>query len=267
MRALRLAPGVLLLCLGGCLSTSENQNSSVVDYLYPQSRNVEVSTGIPTLVLPLKVGVAFVPSFRASPALTETKKAELLREVSANFEGLDFVKSIEIIPSAYLRPGGSFENLEQIQRMFDVDVIALVSYDQSRFTDEGIASLAYWTVVGAYLVRGEKNSTHTMLDAVVYDIASRRLLFRAPGTSSVKSSATLVNAGEQIREDAVKGFEIASDQLVDNLKVELDAFRTKVKEVPATAQIVQRDGQRGSGSGGWLLVLAAAAALAAVRRS
>lgn len=266
MYPFRLAPLVVLLCVAGCLSTSEHQNSSVVDYLYPQSRNVEVSTGVPTLVLPLKVGVAFVPSLSPTSALTETRKAELLRDVSGHFEGLEFVKSIEIIPSAYLRPGGSFENLEQIQRMFDVDVIALVSYDQSRFTDEGVASLAYWTVVGAYLVRGEKNSTHTMLDAVVYDIGSRRLLFRAPGTSSVKSSATLVNVGEQIREDSVKGFEIAGDQLVENLKVELEAFRVKVKEVPATAQIVQRDGQRGSGSGGWWLMLAAVVALGALRR-
>ena len=39
---------------------------------------------------------------------------------------------------------------------------------KKQFTDEGLASFAYWTIIGAYIIPGEKNDTHTMLDAVVY---------------------------------------------------------------------------------------------------
>jgi rhombotail lipoprotein len=90
--------------------------------------------------------------------------------------------------------------------MYNVDVVALLSYDQAQFTDEGALSLTYLTIVGAYLVPAEKNDTHTMLDAVVYDIRSRKMLFRAPGTSQIKGHATLMNLSEQRRKDSDAGF-------------------------------------------------------------
>ena len=43
--------------------------------------------------------------------------------------------------------------------MFGIDVIVLLSYDQVQFRDEGLLSLTYWTVVGAYTIPGEKNDT------------------------------------------------------------------------------------------------------------
>jgi len=108
--------------------------------------------------------------------LTEKKRQDLMQEVANHFKKYPFVKDIEVIPSAYLSPRGSFANLDQIKTMYGVSVIVLLSYDQTQFTDEGALSLTYWTIVGAYLVRGEKNDTHTMLDAVVYDIPSRKML-------------------------------------------------------------------------------------------
>ncbi len=39
--------------------------------------------------------------------------------------------------------------------------------------------------MGAYVVKGEKNETRTLMDAVVYDIRSRALLFRASGESGI----------------------------------------------------------------------------------
>lgn len=251
-----------VLSLSACQTISQHRNSSVVDYLYPDSRNVTVSEAVPTLELPIKVGVAFTPSrFQDAPALTEVEKQALLKNVSRHFEALDFVENIEIIPSAYLRPEGSFENLDQLHRMFGIDVIALVSYDQARFTEERMASIAYWTIVGAYVIPGEKNATHTLMDAVVYDISSRKLLFRAPGASSVKSSATLVDREAQVREDAVKGFHEASADLVENLQTELDTFKERIKKAPEEVKIAQRDGYAGSGAGGLsLLILALAVA-------
>ncbi len=132
--------------------------------------------------------------------------------------------------------------------MYGIDVIALVSYDQTQFTDEGLASISYWTLIGAYIVPGEKNDTHTMVDAAVYDIASRKMLFRAPGISHIKGRATPVNLSEELRRDSLQGFRVASEDLVKNLSEQLELFRERVKEAPEEYQIVHKPGYVGGGS-------------------
>lgn len=249
---------ITVVVAAGCQSTRTYQSSSVVDFLYSDRKNPVVPTEVPRLSLPLKVGIAFTPAgFNRSVALTEKSRIELMDNLSARFRKLDFVQSIAVIPSAYLRPRGGFSNLEQVKRMFDVDVIALVSYDQTTFTDEGLATFAYWTIVGAYIIPGEKNLTHTMLDLVLYDIDSRKMLLRAPGTSSVRSRSTPINLKAQTRKDALKGFIKASEDLAVNLNLQLDMFKAKVKNSPEEYQVVRRAGYSGSGSTPWFLCVAA----------
>ena len=259
-----VAMGLLSLIIAACATTTRNA-TSVVDYLYPDSNKAETPS-VPVLTLPLRVGIAFAPgnqsvssSGTARPVrplslrsggqfmLTEKKKQDLMQEVANHFKKYPFVKDIEVIPSAYLSPRGGFANLDQIKTMYGVSVIVLLSYDQTQFTDEGALSLTYWTIVGAYLVRGEKNDTHTMLDAVVYDIPSRKMLFRAPGTSLVKGSATPVNLSEQQRVDSQEGFESAAKEMIANLDVQLSAFREKVKERPTEFKVQPSAEYRGGG--------------------
>jgi rhombotail lipoprotein len=199
------------------------------------------------------VGIAFVPESTQNPKgsrLSEKEKVDLMERVSAEFRKLPFVKDISVIPSAYLTPKGGFANLDQIRTMHGIDVITLLSYDQVQHTDEGLKSLSYWTIVGAYIIEGEKNDTSTMLDAAVFDISSRKMLFRAPGTSHIKGSATFVNLSEQLRTDSLNGFHIASDNLVVNLKDQLDRFKTKVKEMPEAYVVEHKPGYTGGGSMG-----------------
>jgi rhombotail lipoprotein len=183
------------------------------------------------------------------------------------FELLDFVDTIQIIPSDYLRPRGSFANLDQLSSLFGVDVIVLLSYDQSMFTSEGVAALTYWTIVGAYVVPGEKNDTQTLIDAAVYDIRSRTLLFRAPGTSLVKSRSTLVANGAQLREDGVRGFAEAGAELKKNLAVELEAFKQRVADEPARFAVTTRAGYTGSGSSEGIFLLLVVLATCLLRRT
>lgn len=233
----------------GCVSQSSHYKSSVVQYLYPEKKDPIETPEIPILSLPINVGVAFVPEVSSGlKNFSEKDKMELLKEISKHFKGYDFVKSIELIPSAYLRPNGSFSNLDQIRTMFAVDVIALISYDQTQFTDEGLASITYWTLIGAYIVPGEKNDTHTMVDAAVYDIKSRKMLFRAPGISHIKSSATPVNLTEQLRNDSLEGFKRASEDLIVNLDEQLQQFRAEVKESQRDIKIAHKAGYTGGGS-------------------
>jgi len=72
-----------------------------------------------------------------------------MERVKTSFGALPFVGSIEVIPTEYLKPHGGFANLDQVARMFNVEVMAMVSYDQVQFNDSNAFSLLYWTIVGA----------------------------------------------------------------------------------------------------------------------
>lgn len=257
------------ISLSGCAGQQSRTKSSVIDYLYPNKSEIVVQPSIPVLHIPIKVGIAFVPDqqsgtrgrnmwsgFMRAGALTEANKANLLKKAADHFSAYEFVSDIEIIPSAYLTPGGSFQNLEQIKTMYGIDVIALVSYDQVQFTDEDMLSLTYWTLVGAYIFSGEKNDTSTMIDIVVYDINSKKMLFRAPGTSNIKGTSTPINLSEQLRKDSLLSFENATEDAIKNLDVQLELFRDKIKKSPEKVKVIQSKGY--SGGGGSISLIEAA---------
>lgn len=267
-----------LLMLTGCAGMQSRAVSSSYSFLYPEKAEQVEQPGTAVLNLPVRVGIAFVPEtqsrsgysfwqgMKVSNQMPEAYKQQLLRNVADAFEDKEFIDSIEVIPSAFLRKGGSFENLDQLATMYHVDVVALVSYDQIQVTDEGAASLAYWTLVGAYLIEGEKNTTTTLIDTAVYDIKSRRMLFRAPGTSEVKASATLINQSEALRENSMEGMSLAADEMIRNLDLELERFREKVKERPNDYRVTRSDGYSGGGEALPLLPLLFLSFLLTIRR-
>jgi rhombotail lipoprotein len=258
---------VAVVGLNGCAMfgpSMHRQASSVLQFLYPKDQaHVEQAT-IPVLALPLKIGIAFVPEEtstrggvvfnREGATFTEQQKMTLMKDAGESFKQYPFVQSIQLIPSAYLTPAGGFANLDQIRSMFGVDVIVLLSYDQAQFRDEGMLSLTYLTLVGAYVVQGEKNDTQTMIDAVVYDLPSRKLLFRAPGTSKIKGSATPVNLSEELRHDSERGFRDASTNMVANLKNQLASFKEQIKKSPSEFKIEAKTGYtvKEAGSFSWI---------------
>lgn len=247
----------LVVLAAGCAGMhGRHTTTSVVDYLYPNQTEPVAQQGIPVLNLPMSVGIAFVPDKPgqgSARSLTEGKKTELLARVAENFRKRDYIRTIEIIPSPYLTPKGGFANLDQLRTMYGVETIALVSYDQAQFTDEGMASILYWTLIGAYIVPAEKNSTSTMVDTVIMHIPSRKMLFRAPGVSQVKGLSTPVNLSEELRLDSEKGFNEAVDKMIANLDTSLVAFQEKVKESPEEYQVVRRNESSGGGALGFPL--------------
>lgn len=278
---LLLSPFALVLAFGltGCAGFWGNRHhheaSSVVQFLYPNRNLPFIQPQIPTLHLPLRVGVAFIPTgtagqgyYRPTEGFNEQQKTELLRKVAAQFKSQPFVQSIEIIPTTYLRPGGGFENLDQLRAMMGIDVVVLIAYDQTQTSDATEATLAYWTIVGAYVVEGQRNSTHTLMEAVVYDIPSRSLLFRAPGTSSIKNHATLVRNEYDLRKSSLQGFTEASGQMATNLAQELELFKVRAREEPETVRIEHKRGYTGGGAlDGFFAALLGLFALATVIRS
>lgn len=283
----RLHPARLLLAalaallafgLTGCVGLwgdrRRHEASSVVQFLYPDRNMPFIEPRIPTLRLPLRVGVAFIPTgthggrHSRGAGFNEQQKTELMRKVAAQFKTLPFVQSIELIPTTYLRPGGGFENLDQLRAMMGIDVVALIAYDQTQTSDDTEASLAYWTIVGAYLVEGQRNATHTLMEAVVYDIPSRSLLFRAPGTSTIKNHATLIRNEYELRKASVGGLEQASAQMTTNLAQELELFKVRAKEEPQNIRIEHKPGYTGGGAlDGTFAALLALLAVAGFARS
>ncbi len=242
--------------LGACASffgdggRESTISSSLVDYLYPkESARVEHQPEIPTLALPLKIGIGFVPSsnWRGADNIAAEGQLALLEQVRAAFIGRDYIDTIEIIPSAYLSGGDGFSVMGRLSRLYDLDVMALVSYDQVSQTFENKASVLYWTIVGMYVIPGNENSVQTFVDTAVFDIPSKKMLMRAPGVSKVDSRTTAVDVNAAMATQSTKGFGIAVEDMIGNLNVELERFEERVK-TEKVARVEHREGYSGGGS-------------------
>lgn len=227
----------------------KTQSSSLVDFLYPNKESrIEHKPEIPILKLPVKVGLAFVPSKNwQRDGIHGKDQIELLENVKSSFLKYDYIDRIEIIPSTYLNGGEGFSTLEQVGRLYDVDVMALVSYDQVTQSFENNAALLYWTIVGMYIIPGNENSIQTFVDTAVFNIKSKKMLFRAPGINKLENRTTAVSVDETLAEKSLEGFSLAVTDMTKNLESELARFNTRVKE-ENIAKVEHREGYSGGGS-------------------
>jgi len=152
-----------------------------------------------------------------------------MEQIKAAFAQRDYIKEIVLIPSTYLNGGKGFQTLDQVARLHGVEVMALVSYDQVSNLTDTKAALLYWTIAGAYIIKGNKNEVQTFVDTEVFDMGTHKLLFRAPGISRVSDTTTLVDAQANVSKNSGKGFELAVADMNINLAAELDRFKERVK--------------------------------------
>jgi len=253
---------LLITLLSGCslfLHDSERVvSSSLVDYLYPKQSNAAVvenaNKPIPHLELPIKVGIAFVPhslEYNRSP-LSQKHKDDLLNTVKKQFSQYDFIHNIEVIPSNYLKKSGGFNNLKQIGRIFDVDLMALVSYDQVQRSFMRDSSFLYLTIVGAYVFKGDANESDTFVDTSIFDLNSETLLMRAAGVDSSRENSTALDQARIREHVAVEGFTLAMQDMTTNLDSELGKFVKQVRN-SEKVKIDFAQGYTGGGSIGWML--------------
>lgn len=232
------------LMTGENLQQRSGASSSLVDYLYPNNETPPLSNGeLPQLQLPLRVGIAFVPTRGQSP-VSATEQQQLLQRVADAFADRPFVSAIEVIPEIYLRNARGHAGMRQVASMFNVEAMALVSYDQLVLSRERDSSLLYWTVVGAMVVKGNNNEVQTLIDTAVFDVKSSRLLLRAPGVHSNQRNTTLIDDANDRRQLQQSSFGGATEDMISNLSVELDAFRESVKQ-GERAQVAWRSGGGG----------------------
>ena len=271
---------LFIVCLGalllaGCSSlwnwgggNRSGTSSSLVDYLYPGGEiPPRAEETVPYLQLPLRVGIAFVPGQSSYGTISESTRMQLLEKVKVQFVDRDYISHIEVIPDTYLRSSKGVTGMQQVARLYSVDVMALVSYDQVAVSEENTAGILYWTIVGAYVIKATSNEVQTFVDTAVFDVDTARLLFRAPGADMMSDRSTLVEAGETVRKARDASFSAAMDQMAVNLAGELNGFAERVKSDPTVAQTEWKPGS-GGGSLGMLTValMAVSSLLLSVRR-
>ena len=271
-----LAAAALALGLSGCqflwgddyARHDRHASSPLVNFLYADGA-VPRADAPAVLQLPIRVGVSFMPDERGGDAPTAIDRDKVLNAIRENFRSLRYVDDIVIVPNYYLhaRAGDGLAQIEQLSRLYKLDLFALVSYDQVVDSSFNKNSLAYITIVGAYFVRGDRHETHTLLDLAVIDPMSRSLVLRAGGTSALAGNTTGIDAARHQSAQRTRGFELATDELIGNFKHELTDFETRVREGHAPVKVVQSASPGGGGACDPLLLatLAACMALALAR--
>jgi rhombotail lipoprotein len=252
-----LAAGALLVA--GCASIDylpdrlvhSHNSSSLVDFLYPDGRVPVTATERPQLAIPLRVGLAFLPSANAQGSgLDEAHKEALLERIKQRFASRKFVGEIVLVPDYYLAGQRGFAGLDGIKRLYGLDVIALVSFDQETHLDQNEWSLAYMTIVGAYVVKGNRHDVSTLIDLAVVDPATRQLVIRAGGTDLRHGNTTLIDAARKTREADLAGFSAATDQMIEHFDAALVKFEADVRSGTAPIRVVSKNATGGSGGGG-----------------
>ncbi len=250
-----LLAALALLAIGCAAPETVQRRSSLAAYLGTKSAPAaEVAPGPARLQLPLRLGVAFVPADAgqrtgslntAAPAnpVDPAQEQELHKQMADLFGQKPWALSFKIIPALYLAKGGGFEDLGQVAQSFGVDVVALVSVDQVQFSSPRWYSWTYWTLVGAYMVKGDKNDTTTLVDAAVYHVPSRTFLFRAGGVGTVKGSSTWSGREDAFRQQSRESLALAMANLSTSLDQGVAGFKQDLlKGIRKDVQLLDKDG-------------------------
>jgi rhombotail lipoprotein len=256
--------GCALLAVGGCApycGSTRHSSSSLVDFLYPNGQVPPADNSIPELHVPLRVGLAFLPGRGFGAAGPDAAlREQLLERIRDRFSSRKFVSEIVIIPDYYLATQRGFAGLEAVQRLYSIDLMALVSYDQVTHEDENGWSLGYLTIVGAYVLKGNRYDISTLVDLAVVDPATRSLVLRAGGIDTRHGNTTLIEQPRESREAAGSGFATASEQMIEHFDAALTAFEAEVRAGHANVHVVHKGVAGTTGGGGelswpWLVAL------------
>jgi rhombotail lipoprotein len=249
--------GCALLCAPYCGGAVRHSSSSLVEFLYPNGTPPPREDNVPELHVPLRVGLAFLPGRGAGAAGPDAAlRQELLERVRQHFSERKFVSEIVIIPDYYLGAQRGFAGLQAAQRLYSVDVMALVSYDQVMHADENNWSLGYLTIVGMYVLKGNRYDVSTLVDLAVVDPATHSLVLRAGGIDTRHGNVTLIEERRESREAGASGFNAASEQMIQHFDTALTDFEAQVRTVHANVRVVRKDGSGGGAfTWPWLLAL------------
>jgi rhombotail lipoprotein len=282
-----LATAMLSLALGGCgilgsdtcvfeCGRSQRASTPLVDFLYGDGQRVPKRDEVVTLNLPIRVGLAFLPSRSGNPneGPTPVQRERILSSIRANFAGLPYVSEIVPVPAYYfdMSNGNGMQQLEQLARLQRLDLMALISYDQRSSTTENRRAITYLTIVGGMIFEGTHNQTQTIIDLAVVEPRGRSLVLRAGGVSSGSDSTSAIDQSHKLAKQQRVGFDQATEKLVANFRTELADFETRVRAGTADVKVVRQSRSGGGGGGAFdavtiTLLLGLLATLIVARRA
>lgn len=231
------------------------KTTSLVNFLYPNGE-IPQDMKSPTLRLPLRVGLAYVPAQGGGRSIDPRLKLELLSAIKQEFSSRRYIQDIQIIPQMYLSHNDRGDQLRQIKQLYQLDVMALVSYDQIVNRQDNLLSVTYLTIVGSYLFPGSQFDVSTLIDMALIDLDTKRLLFRAAGSQGSSGGGAEAYAANQYNKHQNQDFAAAMTMLRGNLNQELYLFeeRLRAKDPNDDIKVEARPGYSMS-SDPWLLLV------------
>ncbi|HEY3270341.1 MAG TPA: hypothetical protein VGJ89_03930 [Geothrix sp.] len=97
--------------------------------------------------------------------------------------------------------------------------------------------------LSAYMVKGDKNDTTSMVDAAVYHAPSRTFLFRAGGVGTAKGSSTWSRREEAFRQQSRESLALAMTQLSASIDQGVATFKQDIlKGARKDVQLIDKIG-------------------------
>jgi len=234
-------------CAGPTISTARTMSS-----ITPVTAAIEEGSSASTsprpvqptsLPVPARIALAFVPEVNArgtssegisswaTGPLPEAFKAKVLENLADAFRKESFIGPIEVVPSFYLGGRTAPEIVASVRATFDVEAVALVTYDLQHFNRINGWSLTYVALVTMMFVPGNELSSHLYLDTAVY-WSNGALLFRASGSAGNKEAFALPYYDDSAQVQTERCFADATADLVPKLRREIEKFAQRIKAEP-----------------------------------
>ncbi|HEX6813434.1 MAG TPA: hypothetical protein VF384_17580 [Planctomycetota bacterium] len=196
-----------------------------------------------SMPVPARIALAFVPeanaqgtsaegiSSWATGPLPEAFKAKVLENLADAFRKESFVGRIDVVPSFYLGGRTAPEIVASVRATFDVEAVALVTYDLQHFNRVNGWSLTYIALVTMMFVPGNELSSELFLDTAVY-ASNGALLFRAAGSAANQGSFAPPYYDDNAQVQTESCFADATSDLVPKLHREIEKFAQRIKAEP-----------------------------------
>ena len=241
---------VMLLVAAGCegpVVSSEHAHSRLVPPAVAGDAAVDARPAQPqSLPVPARVALAFVPEGKSgapgassdrpaswsSGPLPEAFKTQVLEVLAEAFRDKSVVAEVEVVPSFYLTGATAPDIVASVRATFDVDAVALVTYDLQHFQRVNGWACTYVLLVPYFFAPGNQIDSQLYLDAAVYWAQDGALLFRADGSAEGHARTAPPYLDEHVEQVTRGCFDGAIAALVPRLQHELDQFSRRMHGEP-----------------------------------
>ncbi len=239
--AIRACTAFFLLFAAGCTLVSDPerkpqqkdrvQSTPLADFLY-QGKQVPLENGRAALLLPIRIGLAFIGSTDESTGQVPTseQRAATLDRVRESLRALPWVSEAAIVPEYYFRQqtGAGFDKLSGLADQFDFDLVALVSYDQAIYEFQNMRSLGLITLVGKDLYKVDVDQALTVIELALVEPTSRTVVMRVAAGDQFGDTTTLLDDWRSKQHVRRVSFDRANGIFLEALRKELPALRERV---------------------------------------